>query len=488
MKKIGILLAIVTGLFLSLKGRESLGAKSNGQPVTTSVTQEQQKEVSLTVYNQNLGLVRDRREIRLLPGAHEIRFMDVASQINPTTVHLKSLTDPLGLKILEQNYEYDLLNPQKLLDKYVGKRVKILDKNYYTGEERIVEAVLLSNNGSPIFQIDGSIHLGHPGRVILPEIPDNLIAKPTLVWLLQNSAAEPQRVEASYLTGGISWKSDYVFVLNHKDDRGDLSGWVTIDNKSGAAYRDATLKLVAGDIHRVRTRQELYGVMDRAAKAGASEAVQREFTEEGFFEYHLYTLQGKSTIKDNQTKQLSLLSVSDIPVEKQLIYYGAQHYYRNKHGVPISNQKVGVYLEVANKKENRLGLPLPKGIVRVYKADESGSLQFVGEDWIDHTPKDEKVKIKMGEAFDVVGERIQKDWRQVGWSLSPIYEVEWEVKLRNHKKEDVQIKVIEPIPGDWEMLRSSHSYEKIEAHTLQYLVNVPKDQEVKINYRVRIRF
>ncbi len=484
MKKISVLVVILMTIVLSLRKEDSLAAKPSGA-APTSITQDEQKGVSLTVYNQNLGLVKDNREIRLGAGVHEIRFMDVASQINPTTVHLKSLTDPQGLKILEQNYEYDLLNPQKLLDKYVGKKIKILDKNYYTGEERIVEATLLSNNGSPIFQIDGSIHLGHPGRVILPEIPDNLIAKPTLVWLLQNRAARSQTVEASYLTGGISWKADYVFVLNHKDDGGDLSGWVTIDNKSGAIYRDATLKLVAGDIHRARTRNELHATLDRAAKAASAETRLREFTEEGFFEYHLYTLQGKSTIKDNQTKQLSLLSATDVPVKKQLIYYGAQHYYRNRYGAPVSNQKVGVYLEVANKKEHRMGLPLPKGIVRVYKADESGSLQFVGEDWIDHTPKDEKVKIKMGEAFDVVGERIQKDWRQIAWNL---YEVEWEIKLRNHKKEDAQVKVIEPVPGDWEMLRSSHSYEKIEAHTLQYVIDVPKDKEVKVNYRVRIKF
>src|SRR5574337_338633 len=220
--------------------------------------------------------------------------MDVASQINPTTVHLKSLTDPQGLRILEQNYEYDLLRPQKLLDKYVGKKIKIIDKNYYTGEEKIVEATLLSNNGSPIFQIDGSIHLGHPGRVILPEIPENLIAKPTLVWLLQNRSARSQTVEASYLTGGISWKADYVFVLNAKDNAGDLSGWVTIDNKSGATYRDAVLKLVAGDINRARGRDELNSVLGRAAETAASAvAGLRKFTEEGFFEYHLYTLQGK---------------------------------------------------------------------------------------------------------------------------------------------------------------------------------------------------
>jgi hypothetical protein len=483
MKKIAVSLIVLLAIVLFLKKVDGVVAKSDGATVT-SITQEEQKGVSLTVYNQNLGLVKDNREIKLGSGIHEIRFMDVASQINPTTVHLKSLTDPQGLKILEQNYEYDLLKPQKLLDKYVGKKVKILDKNYYTGEERIVEATLLSNNDGPIFQIDGSIHLGHPGRVILPEIPENLIAKPTLVWLLQNRSARSQAIEASYLTGGISWKADYVFVLNAKDNGGDLSGWVTIDNKSGATYKDAVLKLVAGDINRARPRNEI-ATLERAAKAGAAEGQLREFTEEGFFEYHLYTLQGKSTIKDNQTKQLSLLSATDVPVKKQLIYYGAQHYYRNRYGQPVSNQKIGVYLEVTNKKENRLGLPLPKGIVRVYKADEAGSLQLVGEDWIDHTPKDEKVKIKMGEAFDVVGERTQKDWRQIAWNL---YEVEWEIKLRNHKKEDAQVKIIEPVPGDWEMLHSSHAYEKIEAHTLQYVVDVPKDGDAKVNYRVRVKF
>jgi hypothetical protein len=485
MKKVGVLGIILVAVFLYFGEREGLRAKAAEVPATSAITQEQQKGVSLTVYNKNLGLVKDIRHIRLGSGVHEIRFMDVASQINPTTVHLKSLIDPEGLKILEQNYEYDLLNPQKLLEKYVGKKVQIYHKNYYTGEEEIVDATLLSTNGGPVYQIDGSIHLGHPGRVILPEIPDNLIAKPTLVWLLSNKTARSQRIEASYLTGGISWKADYVFVLDPKDKAGDLSGWVTIDNKSGATYKNATLKLVAGDIHRAQTERMLYGALDQAAKMRASESEVMQFTEEGFFEYHLYSLQGRTTVKDKQTKQLNLLSTAGIPIEKQFIYYGAQNYYRNRFGMPISNQKIGVYLEIANKKENRLGLPLPKGIVRVYKADESGSLQFVGEDRIDHTPKDEKVKIKMGEAFDVVGERTQKDWRKIA---SNLYEVEWEIKLRNHKKEDAQVKIVEPVPGDWEVLRSSHRYEKVEAHTLQYVMNVPKDREVKVRYRVRIRF
>jgi len=179
------------------------------------------------------------------------------------------------------------------------------------------------------------------------------------------------------------------------------------------------------------------------------------------------------------------MAATGVPVEKQLIYYGAADYYRNAYGMPISNQKVAVYLELKNSKDNRLGIPLPKGKVRVYKADASGSQQFIGEDWIDHTPKDERVKIKMGNAFDVVGERIQKDFRKLGGSL---YEVEWEISLRNHKQEDQTVTVIEPVPGDWQVLHSTHVFEKVEAHTLRYRIPVPKEGAAKLTYRVRIRF
>jgi hypothetical protein len=210
----------------------------------------------------------------------------------------------------------------------------------------------------------------------------------------------------------------------------------------------------------------------------------REFRSEGFFEYHLYTLDGRTTIKDNQTKQLALMTATDVTVHKQLFYYGAQDYYRNSYGVPISNQKVAVFLEIKNSKDNRLGMALPKGKVRVYKADRGGSQQFIGEDWIDHTPKDEQVKIKMGNAFDVVGERTQKDWRKLA---SNTWEVEWEIVLRNHKAEDQTVTVIEPVPGDWQVLHSTHAHEKPEAHTLRYQIPVPKEGSVRLTYRVRIR-
>ena len=444
-----------------------------------SVTRDDQREVMVTIYNGNLGLVKDLREARLPAGVNEVQFMDVAAGIDPTTVHLKSLTDALGLKILEQNYEYDLLTSEKLMEKYVGRKVRL-----YQGDGTFHEATLLSTNG-PIFEINGQIHMGHYGRLVLPSLPENLVAKPTLVWLLRNQTARPQRVEASYLTSGITWKADYVMVLNAADSLSDLTGWVTVDNRSGATYGNAALKLVAGDVNRAQEPRRDLRALEMAAKAASPAAASRDFASEGFFEYHLYTLDGRTTIKNNQTKQLSLLAASEVPTTKELIYYGAQDYYRNSYGLPISNQKVAVYLEVKNSKENRLGLPLPKGKVRVYKADRSGSQQFIGEDWIDHTPKDEKVKIKMGNAFDLVGERTQKEFRKLGGGL---YEVEWEISLRNHKDAPQTVTVIEPVPGDWQVMSSSHAYEKIEANTLKYQIPVPKDGATKVAYRVRIRF
>ena len=456
-----------------------LGAAPIAGAAPVKITAAEQRDVMITVYNGNLGLVKDVREVRLDAGLIETHFMDVAAQIDPTSVLLRSLTDPTGLKILEQNYEYDLLSSEKLMEKYVGRKVRL-----YQSNGTFQEATLLSTRG-PVYDINGQIHMGHFGSVVLPALPENLVSKPTLAWLLRNTRPAPQRVEASYLTGGISWKSDYVMLINATDSRADLTGWVTINNQSGATYRDAALKLVAGDINRAASRDDSRRAMEMAAKAASPAVADREFKSEGFFEYHLYTLDGRTTIKESQTKQLTLLSAADIPVDKRFIYYGAASYHRTQYGVPISNQKVGVYLDIRNTKENRLGVPLPKGKVRVYKADASGSQQLIGEDWIDHTPKDERVRIKMGEAFDVVGERVQKDWKRIG---SNLYEIEWEITLRNHKKEAVTVEVIEPMPGDWEILRSTQPHEKVEAFTARWKIPVPKEGVATLGYRTRVRF
>lgn len=452
-----------------------------GYTTTLSSNLKDQQNVSITIYNSNVGLVKDIRLIDLKAGVHELKFMDVAAKIDPTTVHIKSLINESSLNVLEQNYEYDLLSPQKLLEKFVGQKVQLATINPETKKEEIVEATLLSTQGGNIFQIGDKIHIGHHGRILLSRIPENLIPQPTLVWMLENKLSRPQKLEASYLTSGINWKADYVAVLNKLDTLTDLTGWVTINNRSGAAYQNALLKLVAGDIHRVQSEMR----MDYARPMAAAKEVSQQFKEESFFEYHLYTLDRRTTIKDNQTKQMTLLDANQVPIKKLFIFSGYPQYYYYQHDKRSNKQKVGVFLELENSKKNNLGMPLPKGTVRVYKEDKDRSLQFIGEDRIDHTPKDEKFKIKIGEAFDVVGEKIQTEYKHLAFNL---YEVAFEVSLRNHKKEDIKVLVEEPIPGDWEMLSNTHPYEKLQAHLIRFDVPVAKDKEVKVKYRIRFKY
>jgi len=475
MKKICTIFLVI-GLFLFFLSTLSCAAEA----VTTTV--DDQEAVEVTIYNSNIGLVKDLRNIKLPRGIQELRFMDVASQIIPTSVNIRSTTSPDNLSVLEQNYEYDLLSPRKLIDKYVGKTVKLVTKNPYTDKEETVTATILSNNeGVPVYRINNEITFGHPGRIIFQEIPDNFIAKPTLIWLLDNKAASRQKIETLYLTNGINWRADYVLTLDRKDAEGSLNGWVTIDNKSGAPYKNAKLKLVAGDIHRARDDARREKVM----AAAAAQRAESEFREAAFFEYHIYTLERKTTIKENQTKQVGLLSASKVPLKKEFIYRGASHYYRNRYGDAIRTDKVGVFLEIYNKKENNLGMPFPKGIVRVYKEDHDKSLQFVGEDSIDHTPRDEKIRIKMGNAFDIAATRKQTIWEKIS---KDTYEIGFEISLRNHKEEDVTIKVVEPLSWDWKILESSHAHTKVDAHTASFDVPVKKDGEAKLTYRARIRF
>jgi hypothetical protein len=475
--KISTLAAVAALLILIQQSKIGQASNQSVTPHDLTSNADDQGEVSVTAYNSNIGLVRERRQIRLKTGVTALKFTDVAAQIMPQTVHIKSLTSPAALDVLEQNYEYDLLTPQKLLDKFVGQEIKVLKD----GVE--VPITILSTNNGVVYRMGDRIFTDFPGKLVFPKLPENLMSKPTLVWLLDNQLDAPQQVEATYLTQGINWKADYVTVLDQDDQKMDLTGWVTLVNQSGATYRNARLKLVAGDVNRVIDQYGLAGalrVMERAESKPAS-----AFAEQSFFEYHLYSLQRPTTIKENQTKQVSLLTADQVPVTKRFLYYGAQQYYRSQYGAPLSNQKVGVYVEITNTKAHRLGMPLPKGTVRVYKADKDGSLQFVGEDAIDHTPKDETIKIKMGEAFDIVAERKQTDWRKIS---SDTYEVAFEVKLRNHKESPITVSVIEPIPGDWEILKASHEHKNIEAHTVQFDVPVNKDQEATLQYRVRLTF
>ena len=474
----GLAFFTALGAWSNQSARADVKAQALAHSVSTA---DDRKQVSITVYNQNFGLVREVRELAQLgSGKVELEFRDVAANIQPETVHIKSLTGA-GLSVLEQNYRYDLLNPQTLLEKYVGKRVRAYRYHEQTGKEDVVDAELLSTEGGPILKFNNEITFGYPGRLAFPEVPDNLIAKPTLVWLV-DSAAPKQTVEVTYLTQNLNWSADYVLVVDDAEKKGDLTGWVTLVNQSGASYKNAELKLVAGDVNRVQPQASPLADGAMMAKSARSE---EQFQEQGLFEYHLYSLGRPTTVLQNEQKQVNLLTAPGIGVNKKLIFFGQQYWYRGQYGQVLSNQKVGVYLDIQNSAQNHLGMPLPKGTLRVYKADKSGAKQFVGEDAIDHTQRDEKLRVKMGDAFDVVGDRKQTEWHELGSCTS---ESAWEIELRNHKDSAVEVEDYEPIGGDWTMLSSSQPSEKKDANTFTFTIKVPARGTTKVNYKIRVKW
>ncbi len=434
----------------------------------------------ITVYNQNFALVKDQRMIDLEKGVNTIRFTDVAAQIDPTSVHFKSLTAPNSVAILEQNYQYDLISPDKVLQKYVGQEITV--RRQVDGTEKVIRGNLLSTEGGITLQTPDGIVLNPPGTVELPKLPEGLISKPTLLWMLDSTQAGTHRTEISYMTSGLNWKADYVAVVNKTDDKVDLSGWVTLDNKSGATYKDANLKLIAGDVHRVQDQTIVTREMG-VYGAVAAPAAPPQFQEKSFFEYHMYTLGRKTDLSDNETKQLSLLTASDVPAKKVFVYDGGRSYWYG--GDTSAQQKVRVMMEINNSKENHLGMPLPKGKIRVYKQDDDGAEQFVGEDQIDHTPKDEKVRLYLGDAFDLVGERKRMDFKKIS---DRVQEETFEISLRNHKDTAVTINVVEHLASDWKVLESNFDYVKKDAHTIEFPIKVGPNGSQTLTYRVRTQW
>ncbi len=444
--------------------------------------------LELAVYNQNLALVKDQRSLDLSQGLNEVRFSDVASQIDPTSVHFRSLTDPAGTVVLEQNYEYDIVGSGKLLRKYVDQEIRLVTED---GQEYV--GTLLSGDNDVILQAsDGTVtvvKLEQIKEFTFPALPEGLITKPTLVWQVESATGETHDVEVTYLTGGVNWHANYIVVLADDERSLDLDGWVTLDNRSGATYRDAKLKLIAGDIHRAQADGR---VVEKEVVYEAAPSAQPQVAEREFFEYHLYEVQRPVTVKDQQTKQIEFVTGSDVAASKFFVYDGAQArfygYYQPvddpSYGT-ASNKKVMVMIEFENSEEAGLGVPLPKGTLRVFKRDVDGSTLLIGEDAIDHTPKDEDIRLYVGDAFDIVGERVQTDFKAD-------YDDDWmeesfEITLRNHKDEDVEVRVVEHLYrwSQWTILDPSQDFEKMDAQTIEFRVPVEADGETVVSYTVR---
>jgi len=450
------------------------GAGSHADEVKSTI--QDQSEVAVTIYNEQLALVKDLRTIRLGNGFNKLAFREVSAQMRPETALLRSINHPDGFRLIEQNFDFDLLTPQKLMEKYVGKNVRVVKTHPTTGEERTEEAVVLSVNNGVVLRIGNRIETGFPGRIIYDEVPGNLRDKPTLVISLESGTSDQQDLQLSYLTGGLGWKADYVAELDESDTFVDLTGWVTLTNQSGATYKNAKLQLVAGDVNQVQQamqRPRRDAVLSKSLAMEAAPAM----VEEGLFEYHLYTLQRPTTIANKQTKQVSLLSATKIPVKKEFLLKGQNYYYRGSYGDIGQKLKVGVFVEFENKEESNLGMPLPKGVVRVYKNDKSGNAQFVGEDRIGHTPKNEDIRLKLGDAFDVTADKKQTNFKKASaiGKYNQAYVASFEIILKNAKDEEVEVVVHEPIPGDWKMKSESHQHEKVAAGTAEWKINVPAE-------------
>ncbi len=442
------------------------------------VSLDDQTGVAVTIYNQDLALVRDARVMNLIKGENDVAFIDVSGHIQPETALLKSSGGKLD--VLEQNFDFDLLTPEKLLEKSVGGTVRVIVTDPKTGKETVEEAKVLSVANGVVLQIGDRIETQAPGRIVFAEVPPNLRSRPTLVTKISSDTAGKLPVELDYLTGGLSWAADYVAELAPDEHSIELKGWVTLTNTSGTSYRNAKLQLVAGDVNRVRQQM----VAGAGTAMPMSQAAPAPMAEQALFEYHLYTLGRPTTIAENQTKQVELLTGHGIPVTKEYHFYNLAPGWNYQMGeAPRVN--ASVRLKFVNTEKNNLGIPLPGGTVRVYKADNAGQAIFVGEDSIQHTPKNEYVDLTLGQAFDVTARGKQTDFEILG---NEIYESAYEIEFKNAKSEDVTVILAQTVPGDWKMLEESAAHEKPDASTAQWHVTIPANGSTKLTYRVRVKY
>jgi hypothetical protein len=448
----------------------------------TAVTEDSQTGIAVTIYNQDLALIRDSRKVTLQAGENDIAFIDVSAFIRPETALLKS---PDGtLSVIEQNFDFDLLTPQKLLEKSVGQEIRVFRVNPETGEDRQETATVLSvAEGQVVLQIGDRIETAVPGRLVYSAVPSNLRARPTLVMKVSSAEGGTVPVDLSYLTRGLSWAADYVADLSADEKSIALNGWVTLGNTSGIAYRDAKLQLVAGDVNQVQDHMKQALAMEMVQGAAMAPAM----TTEAAFEYHLYSLGRPTTIANNQTKQVALLAAADIPVEKQYLFTNAANLFGNfaQNFGETPRQNATVRLRLVNDEKSNLGMALPAGIMRVYKKDSGGNVLFVGEDRIEHTPRNERIDLTLGQAFDITARVKQTDFERLSDRL---FENAYEIEIKNAKPEPITVNLREAIPGDWKILSESLPHEKLDSATAGWKVEVPAEGTALLTYRVRIEY
>jgi hypothetical protein len=454
------------------------GVAETGEHVSTLTDQ---RAVGVTIYNADLALVRDRRHLALPRGESHLALRDVSARIQPETALLQSLTAPSKLSVIEQNFDYDLLSPHKLLEKYVGRDVDVVRIDPRTGERHVERARVLATNDGIVLRYADRIETSVNGTLSFPSLPADLRDRPTLVTDVANAGEGEQDLELTYLCGGLNWKADYTALLSANDDSVDLRGLITLQNQSGTSYRNAAVQLVAGDVNVVQSNfAKAAGVPLQAIGA-----VRSRPAEEGLFEYHLYTLPRRTTVLDNQTKQVELLTAPAVAVTKTLELRGQGYYYRSASADLGTRLKIGTYVSFRNA-GGELGVPLPKGAVRVYKRDSTGTAQFVGSDTIDHTPKNETVRLHLGDSFDVTASKKQTDYKVI--DSGAVYESAYEIVLRNAKKTLETVQVVEPIPGDWKIVSSSAPYQKTSASTATWSMRVPPEGSTTLTYRVRVTY
>ncbi|MFW5872261.1 MAG: DUF4139 domain-containing protein [bacterium] len=430
--------------------------------LTVAVTKNVSAEkINITIYNHGQALVTETRKMDIEKGQSKVLFDDVPQSINPKTLQIKSLTSPDNFSVLDMNYEYDLINTKTLLDKYVGEEIKIVVPHPTDAKQKMFrQAKLIANNDRPIFEFDDNIYIGDYESVMLAEIPDNLRATPALVWLVDNHGEKEQSLEVSYLADKIKWDADYVLTLHEDEKSGALNGWVTLENRSGKMFEDAALKLVAGDLNIVRPDRRMRNdmVMEKSMAMGSKPMKQEEI-----MEYHLYSLDRKVDIKNNQIKQVSLLQNPKVRLNKKLISISPR--YQGKS----MEQDVQVFLQTVNDEKHGLNTPLPKGVVRVYQKSSDGSSVFVGEDRIEHTPINADIDLLLGTAFDVEVDKVLKNSQELS---SKVHRFDWEIEISNGKKEDVTVYLRENFPNNSKIMDNNFKYSKIDNNNVEFEIKV----------------